>query len=258
VRGQFVGVEVEGAVATIRLDRPPANALDRAVALELQEAARSVAADPHVRAAVIWGGERIFAAGADIKAMVGYGPAEIEPDVSALEQACRDVEAIAKPVIAAINGYALGGGCEVAMATDFRFAAEDAKLGQPEIRLGIIPGAGGTQRLPRLVGLARARELIYSGRHVGAAEALSIGLVDRVLPAAEVYPAALEEAARWADGPTRALGAAKAAVHAAAELDRERGLRIEHDVFVRLFETRDKAEGMRAFLEKREPRFEGR
>ncbi len=258
MRGEFVRVEIEGAVATIRLDRPPANALSRAMSLELQHATRAVGQDETVRAAVVWGGERIFAAGADIKAMVAYGPTEIEPDVSALEQACRDLEAIPKPVIAAINGFALGGGCELALSADFRFAAEDAKLGQPEIRLGIIPGAGGTQRLPRLVGLARARELVYSGRHVGADEALAIGLVDRVLPPAAVYATALREAARWAEGPTRALGAAKTAVNAAAELDQDRGLRVEHDAFVRLFETRDQEEGMRAFLDKREPRFEGR
>jgi enoyl-CoA hydratase len=253
-----VRVEVEGAVATIRLDHPPANALRRAVSLELQEAARSVAADRGARAAVLWGGERIFGAGADIKAMADWGPAEVGRDVSALERACRDLEAIPKPVIAAINGYALGGGLELALAADFRFAAEDSRLGLPEIRLGIIPGAGGTQRLPRLVGLARARELVYSGRHVGAEEALSIGLVDRVLPPADVYATALAEAARWASGPTRALGAAKAAVNAAVELDRQGGLRAEHEVFVRLFETRDQKEGMRAFLEKRDPGFEGR
>ncbi|MEX2421604.1 MAG: enoyl-CoA hydratase/isomerase family protein, partial [Actinomycetota bacterium] len=169
--GEFVHLEIDGAVASIRLERPPANALSQAVSEELGEAARTVTGDPHVRAAVVWGGERIFAAGADIKAMVEFGPAEIEPDVGALDQACRDLEAIPKPTIAAINGFALGGGCEVALACDLRFAAEDAQIGLPEILLGIIPGAGGTQRLPRLVGLARARELILSGRRVGADEA---------------------------------------------------------------------------------------
>jgi enoyl-CoA hydratase/carnithine racemase len=258
VRGEFVRVEIQGAVATVRLDRPPANALGRAVSLELQEAARALAADASVRAVVVWGGERIFAAGADIKAMAGWGPAEVEPDVSALEQACRDLEAIPKPVVAAIAGYALGGGCEVALACDFRIAAEGAKLGLPEIRLGIIPGAGGTQRLPRLIGPGAAREMIYSGRHVDAEEALALGLVDRVVPGDRVYAVALEEARRWAEGPTLALGAAKAAVNAAAELDRAGGLRVEHDVFVRLFGTADQREGMRAFLEKREPGFEGR
>lgn len=258
MQGRFVRVENEGSVATVRLDRPPANALGREVSLELSRAAEEVAADQGVRAVVVWGGERLFAAGADIKAMAEWGPAEIDPDVSALERACRDLEAVPKPVIAAINGYALGGGLEVALAADFRFAAENATLGLPEIRLGIIPGAGGTQRLPRLVGLSRARELIYSGRHVGAGEALAIGLVDRVLPGAEVYATAVEEAGRWANGPTRALGAAKAAVNAAMQGDQTTGLRVEHDVFVPLFDTRDQKEGMRAFLDKREPGFEGR
>ena len=258
MRGRFVRVEAEGAVATIRLDRPPANALGREVSLELSEAAGAVAADPDVRAVVVWGGERLFAAGADIKAMAEWGPAEVDPDVSALEQACRDLEAVPKPVIAAVNGYALGGGLELALAADFRFAAEDAKLGLPEIKLGIIPGAGGTQRLQRLVGLARARDLIYSGRHVDAEEALGIGLVDRVLPPAEVYATAVEEARRWASGPTRALGAAKAAVNASMQGDQASGLRVEHDVFVPLFDTQDQKEGMRAFLEKREPGFKGR
>lgn len=254
----YVRTQTQGAVATIRLDRPPANALGRAVSLELQEAARRVAEDPEVRAVVVWGGERIFAAGADIKAMAEWGPAEVDPDVSALEQACRDLEAIPKPVLAAVNGYALGGGCELALACDFRIVAEDASLGLPEIRLGVIPGAGGTQRLPSLVGLARAREMILTGRHVRAEEALAIGLADRVVEADRVYETALEEAARWATGPTLALGAAKAALNAAAGLDRASGLRVEHDVFVRLFGTHDQREGMRAFIEKREPRFEGR
>ena len=258
MEGEFVRTRTQGAVATIRLDRPPANALGQAISVELQEAAHEAAEDPEVRAVVLWGGERIFAAGADIKAMAEWGPAEIDADVSALEQACRDLEAIPKPVLAAVNGYALGGGCELALACDLRIVAEDAKLGQPEIRLGVIPGAGGTQRLPRLVGLGRAREMIFTGRHVGAEEALAIGLADRVVPADRVYPTALEEAARWAAGPTLALGAAKAALNAAVELDRASGLRVEHDVFVRLFGTHDQREGMRAFLEKREPRFEGR
>jgi len=256
VQGEFVRVEREGPVATIRLDRPPANALNLAVSLELQRAAAAVAGDPEVRAVVVWGGERIFAAGADIAEMVDQGPAEVEPQVAALERACRDLEAVPKPVIAAISRYALGGGFELALACDLRIAGADAKVGLPEIRLGIIPGAGGTQRLPRLVGLGRARELIYSGRHVEAEEALQLGLVDHVVPPGEVYPAALAEARSWANGPTRALAAAKAALLAATDL--APGLSVERREFLALFETRDKTEGMRAFLEKREPSFEGR
>lgn len=255
---EFVQVTGDGAVATIRLDRPPANALARPVSLELQAAAGAVAADGSVRAVVVWGGERIFAAGADIKAMVGYGPAEVAEDVGALERACRDLEAIPKPVIAAINGFALGGGCEVALACDVRIASAGAELGLPEIGLGIIPGAGGTQRLPRLIGLARARDLILSGRRVGAEEARSIGLVDRIVAGADAYPAALEEARRYAAGPTRAYAAAKRALAAATDEALGRGLRVEHEAFVPLFDTHDQEEGMRAFLEKRDPDFQGR
>lgn len=255
--GEFVRVEVEGGVATIRLDRPPANALAEPVSRELSEAAKAVASDVDVRAIVLWGGERIFAAGADIKAMVDYGPEDIAVDVGALEQACRDVEAIPKITIAAINGFALGGGYELALTCDFRVAAEDAHVGLPEILLGIIPGSGGTQRLPRLVGLARARELVLTGRRVGAAEALATGLVDRVVPPADVYPAALEEAGRFARGPSLAYAAAKRAL-AAADRVLPEGLEVEREAFVPLFATADQEEGMRAFLDKREPRFEGR
>jgi enoyl-CoA hydratase/carnithine racemase len=255
--GEFVRVVPDGAVATIRIDRPPANALSRAVSSELSDAADAVAGDERVRAVVVWGGERIFAAGADIKAMVDYGPEDVAPDVGALERACRDLEAIPKPVIAAVNGFALGGGCEVALACDLRFAAEDAQLGLPEILLGIIPGAGGTQRLPRLVGLARARGLILDGRRVEASEALAIGLVDRVVAPGDVHATALEEARRYAGGPTLAYAAAKRAI-AAAGPELSRGLDVEREAFLPLFATRDQEEGMRAFLEKREPEFEGR
>jgi enoyl-CoA hydratase/carnithine racemase len=255
--GDYVRVERDSAVATIRLDRPPANALSREVALELSEAARAVATDD-TRAVVIWGGERIFAAGADIKAMADLGPDEITAHVGALEIACRDIEAIPKPVIAAINGFALGGGCEVAISCDLRFAAEDARLGLPEIRLGIIPGSGGTQRLPRLIGLAAARRLILSGDHVAADEALRIGLVDRVVPRTEAYAVALEAARAYAEGPTLAYAAAKRSLAASLGTDLETGLGVERDAFVQLFATQDQQDGMRAFLEKRDPRFEGR
>jgi enoyl-CoA hydratase/carnithine racemase len=255
--GEFIRIDTDDGVATIRIDRPPANALARAVSLELSEAAETVTGDDAVRAVVVWGGERIFAAGADIKAMVGYGPEEVAEDVGGLEQACRDLEAIPKVTIAAINGFALGGGLEIALACDFRFAAQDARLGLPEIKLGIIPGSGGTQRLPRLVGLAKARDLIYSGRQVPAEEALEIGVVDRVAPADEVYRVALDQARTFATGPSLAFAAAKRAL-AAADRPLEEGLRVEREAFVALFATRDQEEGMRAFLDKREPRFEGR
>lgn len=254
---EFVRIERNGAVATIRLNRPPANALAREVSLELSVAAKEVGADDGVRAVVVWGGERIFAAGADIKAMVDYGPDEVASDVGALEEACRDVEAIPAITIAAVNGYALGGGCELALSCDFRFAARDARIGLPEVRLGIIPGSGGTQRLPRVVGLPRARDLVYTGRHVDAAEALEIGLVDRVADGTDVYAVAMEQAATFAKGPSLALAAAKRAL-AASGLTLEQGLAVERAEFSPLFATRDQKEGMRAFLDKREAEFEGR
>jgi enoyl-CoA hydratase/carnithine racemase len=255
--GEFVRIEKRGAVATIRLHRPPANALAREVSLELSAAAKEVTADDGVRAVVVWGGERIFAAGADIKAMVEYGPEEVAADVGALEQACRDVEAIPTITIAAIDGYALGGGCELALSCDFRFAARDARIGLPEVRLGIMPGSGGTQRLPRVVGLPKARDLVYTGRQVDAAEALEIGLVDRVADGGDVHALAIEHATAFANGPTLAYAAAKRAL-AASDRSLEQGLAVEREAFVQLFATRDQKEGMRAFLDKREPEFEGR
>ena len=256
--GEFVRIDTDGGVATIRLDRPPANALARAVSLELSEAAGTVAGDEAVRAVVVWGGERIFAAGADIKAMVDYGPDEVASDVGALEQACRDLEAIPKVTIAAINGFALGGGLEVALSCDFRFAAEDARLGLPEIKLGIIPGSGGTQRLPRLVGLAKARDLILhgpaGGRRRGARDRARRPGRRRRTRSTGV---AVDEARAFAAGPSLAYAAAKRAL-AAADRPLEEGLRVEREAFVALFATRDQEEGMRAFLDKREPKFEGR
>jgi enoyl-CoA hydratase/carnithine racemase len=255
--GEFVRIQKDGAVATIRLDRPPANALAREVSLELSVVAKDVSADEGVRAVVVWGGERIFAAGADIKAMVEYGPEEVASDVGALEQACRDVEAIPAITIAAINGYALGGGCELALSCDFRFAGQDARIGLPEVLLGIIPGSGGTQRLPRVVGLPKARDLVYTGRHVDAAGAIEIGLVDRLADGTDVYALALEQATAFAEGPTSAYAAAKRAL-AASDRPLEQGLAVEREAFVALFATRDQKEGMRAFLDKREPGFEGK
>ncbi|HEX9123882.1 MAG TPA: enoyl-CoA hydratase-related protein [Actinomycetota bacterium] len=256
--GEFVRLETEGRVATIRLDRPPANAMSEHVALELWDVSREVADDDRIGAVVIWGGEKRFSAGADVKEMAEFGPRDIEPVVGALEGAFRHIEAIPKVVIAAVNGYAFGGGCELALCADFRFAAEDAAFGQTEIKLGIIPGAGGTQRLPRLIGLPRARDIVYTGRQVPADEALAIGLVDRVLPPDGVYPTAVEEAARYASGPLRALRAAKLSLNAAAQESQERGLEVERDAFRDLFSSEDQKEGMRAFLEKRDPGFRGR
>ena len=256
--GGFVRLELDEEVATIRLDRPPANAISRQVSEELRDAALDAGGREDVGAVVVWGGPKIFAAGADIKEMADRGPEDVRPMVSALGDALLVLEEIPKVTIAAIEGYCLGGGCELALACDFRFASREAQLGQPEIAIGIIPGAGGTQRLPRLVGHARARELIYSGRRIGAEEALRIGLVDALALPGHAHQVAAEAAHRYASGPTRALAAAKEAMNAAALGDVRRGLGVERDVFVGLFDTEDQKEGMRAFLEKRGPRFTGR
>ncbi|MBP2703350.1 enoyl-CoA hydratase/isomerase family protein [Microbispora sp. RL4-1S] len=256
--GEFVSVEIADHIATIRLDRPKMNALSRQVQLEIAEAAALVDADAEVHAVILYGGERVFAAGADIKEMAGMSYADMAVHSRTLQDCFTAVARIGKPVIAAITGYALGGGCELALCADFRVAGESARLGQPEITLGIIPGAGGTQRLPRLVGPARAKDLIFTGRHVTAAEALAIGLADQVVPDPEVYTAALELAATFVGGPAAAVRAAKQAVDRGLETDLDTGLEIERLQFAGLFATDDAREGMTAFAEKRRPTFTGR
>jgi enoyl-CoA hydratase/carnithine racemase len=247
--GEFVRVETDQAVATIRLDRPPMNALNAQVQGEIAAAAAQVTADPDIRAAIIYGGEKVFAAGADIKEMAEASYGQMAADTRRLQDSFTAVAKIGKPVVAAVTGYALGGGLELALCADFRVAGESARLGQPEILLGIIPGAGGTQRLPRLVGPARAKDIVYTGRFVGAAEALAIGLVDKVVPDAEVYQAALALVARYANGPAIALRAAKQAIDEGLEVDLDTGLEIERLNFAGLFATEDQRTGMRSFVE---------
>ena len=258
--GEFVRLEIDGAVATIRLDRPKMNAVNAQLRDELGEAARAADADPAVRAVVVYGGERVFAAGADIKEMAEIPYAEALDHCRKLQRAFDAVAAIGAPVIAAITGYALGGGLELALCADFRVVGESAKVGQPEIQLGVIPGAGGTQRLPRLIGPARAKDLIFTGRHVGAEEALAIGLADKVVPDAQVYDAAKELAARYAEGPAIALRAAKEAIDRGLEVDLTTGLEIERMHFAGLFATEDQKTGMRTFVEEGpgKARFAGR
>ncbi|CAG7608077.1 enoyl-CoA hydratase/isomerase family protein [Actinacidiphila bryophytorum] len=244
-----VTLEVDDGVGTVRLDRPPMNALDSAMQDRLKEVAREAAARPDVRAVVLWGGEKVFAAGADIKEMQGMSYEDMVDRSGPLQEAFTAVARIPKPVVAAVTGYALGGGCELALCADIRIAADNARLGQPEILLGLIPGAGGTQRLARLVGPSRAKDLIFTGRMVGAAEALSIGLVDQVVPAGEVHASALAWAARLARGPAYALRAAKEAVDAGLETDLDSGLALEKSLFAGLFATADREIGMRSFIE---------
>jgi enoyl-CoA hydratase/carnithine racemase len=246
--GEFVSLEITDNIGTIRLNRPKVNALNDQVTEELAAAARAAAAD-EVRAVVIYGGERVFAGGADIKVMAEAGYAEMTARAARLHEAMNVLAGLGKPVVAAITGYALGGGLEVALAADFRVAGESARLGQPEILLGVIPGAGGTQRLPRLIGPAKAKDLVFSGRMVSAAEALAIGLVDQVVPDVEVYSAAVDMVKRYVAGPALALRAAKQAIDAGLGVDLATGLELERVQFAALFGTEDQRAGMRSFLE---------
>ncbi|MBR8742351.1 enoyl-CoA hydratase/isomerase family protein [Nocardiopsis sp. MG754419] len=251
--GEFVRVESDPenpAVAVIRIDRPKAlNALNGRVTEEIAEAAARVSVDDSVRAVVLYGGERAFVAGADIKEMAELTHAAMLEYSRALQNALTAVARIPKPVVAAISGYALGGGCELALCADFRVAGVKARLGQPEILLGVIPGAGGTQRLPRLVGPAKAKDLVFTGRQVRAEEAERIGLVDRVVADEEVYSAAVALVAAYADGPAVALAAAKEAIDRGLETDLDTGLEIERLHFSGLFSTEDQKAGMRSFVE---------
>ena len=256
--GEFVKLEISGGIGTIRLDRPPMNPLNTQVQEELRAAAHSATGNDEVKAVIVYGGAKVFAAGADITEFTSVSYQEMATRVVALSGAFDAVARIPKPVVAAITGYALGGGCELALACDWRVVAEDAKLGQPEIKLGIIPGAGGTQRLARLIGPAKAKDLIFSGRMVDAAEALRIGLADRVVPAADVYATALAMVQPYVTGPSLALRAAKLAVDGGLSMDLASGLALESHLFAGLFATDDRVEGTTAFVEKRKPTFTGR
>jgi enoyl-CoA hydratase/carnithine racemase len=247
--GEFVKLEVDDGVGTIRIDRPKVNALNDQVAGEIGEAVDAVAFDESVRAVVLWGGERVFAAGADIKEMSVRDAVTMYRYIGRFQDVYTRLERLPVVTIAAVNGYALGGGCELTLACDIRICAEDARFGQPEILLGVIPGAGGTQRLPRIVGVGRAKELIYSGRMVDAEEALRIGLVNEVVPAEEVYERALKVAKRYARGPTVALQAAKQVIQNGIDVDMTTGLLLERQAFAALFSTEDQKIGMDTFVE---------
>ena len=246
--GEFVTVTTDDAgVATLRLERPPVNALNSQIWGELGEAAQHLTDDDNIGAAVIWGGPKVFAAGADIKQMQGMDFQEFFARGGALQQAFEALARVPKPTIAAVNGYALGGGCELAMTADFRYAADNAKLGQPEILLGVIPGAGGTQRLTRLVGTQKAKEIVYGGGMYSAEECLAMGLVDKVFAADEVYDRALEAARKYAQGPY-ALRMAKKAIDEGVEMDLSAALRLETTLFTACFATEDRRIGMDTFV----------
>ncbi|MGN0066009.1 MAG: enoyl-CoA hydratase/isomerase family protein [Nocardioides sp.] len=246
---EFVHIEVADGVATLRLDRPKMNAISFQVQAELRAAAAEVTERDDVRAVVLWGGERVFAAGNDVKEMAEMSYADMVKASASVSSAVTAVARIPKPVIAAVNGYALGGGCELTLAADVRFAADNATFGQPEVLLGIIPGAGGTQRLSRLVGPSKAKDIIFTGRHVKAAEALEIGLVDQLHPAEEVYAKAVEWARQFSGAASLAVRAAKESIDRGLEVDLDTGLEIERQQFAALFATEDGVGGLRSFVE---------
>jgi len=253
-------VERQDHVATITLNRPDVlNAQNTPMRRELMAAFSALRQDEDVRAIVVTGaGERAFSAGADIREFLEPpAPTQFREQRKRLDYR-GEMDRCPQPIIAAIRGFALGGGLELALACDIRIAAEDAQLGLTEINLAIIPGGGGTQRLPRVVGRGKALEMILTGARVPAAEALRIGLVERVVPIAELMPAALALARTLADKAPVALRYAKEAVVSGLELPLADGLRLENDLSTLLRTTEDRAEGARAFVEKRKPRWSGK
>lgn len=248
VAGELTRVELEDGVAVLRLDRPPVNALNLQMQREILAAARWMSEASEVRAVILYGGQRMFAAGADIKEMAAMSYQEMADASHLLQESFAAVAAIPAPVVAAVTGYALGGGCELALCADLRVAGERAKLGQPEVLLGVIPGLGGSQRLPRLVGPSRAKDMILTGRYVGAQEALGMGLVDRVVEDSAVLDEAMGLARAFAAGAPRALAAAKRAIDHGLDVDIRTGCEIERQEFAGLFATEDRSIGMESFL----------
>lgn len=246
--GTLVHVERDGAIGIIRLDRPPVNALNSQMHGELAAAATELDADLAVRAVVVHGGPKAFAGGADIKEMADLGPAEISVFGKALTRALDAIARIRVPVVAAVTGYALGGGLELALAADFRIVADDARLGFPEITLGVFPGAGGTQRLPRLIGTAAAKRMIFTGRPVRGQDAVTLGLAEEAVPTDQVLDRAMALARQLAAGPTAALAAAKRSIDDGMDTDLATGLRIESAAFASLFATEDQKTGMASFI----------
>ena len=255
-----VRYEVDGFIATITVNRPQAlNALNRQTLNEIGWALRDADNDQRIRCVIVTGaGEKAFVAGADIAEMADQGATEAR-GFAAAGRAVGDVlEGMQKPVIAAVNGFALGGGCEIALACDFIYASDKAKFGQPEVNLGVIPGFGGTQRLARRIGQGRAMELVLTGDLIGADEALRMGLVNKIVAAAELMAETKKCAEKIAQKGPLAIAYARRAVRKSAELSLPAGLDLEAELFALLFATQDQKEGMRAFLGKRPAKFEGK
>jgi len=244
-----VAVDIVDGLATIVLKQPPVNALDAGLVSELVGAAALIRQSEQARVLIITGGDKVFAAGGDVKEMSTWDYQRAVRDSSALGDACTAISRLPIPVVAAINGFALGGGLELALAADLRVCAANAKLGFPEILLGLIPGAGGTQRLPRVIGDSRAKELILTGRTVRADEALAIGLVDRVVEPDQVLAEAHRLVEPFLTGPAMAIRAAKEAIHQGQQVSLDSGLEIERALFAGIFATEDREIGMRSFIE---------
>jgi enoyl-CoA hydratase len=247
-------LEVEGKIAVLSLNRPPVNALNRKLFEELYEALDYVERQDGIKALIVAGkGEKAFAAGADITEMTGLDAEGMAQMNAVSRRAFERLENLTKPTIAAVNGLALGGGCELALCCDFRICSENARFGLPEITLAIIPGGGGTQRLQRLIGQAKAKELLYFGEMIGAADAVACGLANKAVPPAELLDACKEWAAKLAAKPAVAMRMMKAAVNAGADTDLKSALTLEAACFGTVFSTYDRQEGMNAFVEKRKP-----
>lgn len=256
---QFLLCEIEENVAVVTINRPPVNPLNTQVLQELHDLMSELEENEDVRSIVLTGaGEKAFVAGADINQMLELDHIGMMDMNSVSRKALTKIENLSKPVIAAINGLALGGGCELALACDLRISSEKAKFAFPEVGLAIIPGAGGTQRLQRLVGQTLAKELLYFGEMIDAQRALDIHLINAVVPVDQVVSTAKEWAKRLAQKPVVAMRMLKTAVNAGANVDLETALTLEAACFGNAFATEDRKEGMQAFVEKRKPVFSGR
>jgi len=257
---QFLLYSKEEGIGIVTVNRPESlNALNGEVYTELYELFQEIENDQGVRVVILTGsGERAFVAGADIAEMQPQSSIEIRDFIDKARRASDRVYTMSKPVIAAVNGFALGGGCELAMCCDLRVASEDAKFGQPEINLGIIPGAGGTQRLSRLIGMTRAKELIYTGDFIDANTAYSFGLINKVVSPDNLMTEARELAQKILSKSSIALSRAKEAITSGAEIDLSSGLDLEAQCFALCFATEDQKEGMAAFMQKRKPEFKGK
>lgn len=256
---EVIQLTKEDGVAVITLNRPPMNPLSSQVYRELSLAVDEVQNDASIKAVIITGaGNKALAAGADVSEMARLTPVEVYQFCQGSRIALEKIENLKKPVIAAVSGIAFGGGCELALACDFRLAADNAKFGQPEIGLGIIPGNGGTQRLPRLIGVAKAKELIFLGEPIDAATAEKIGLVNKVVPADSLLEEAQKLARKLASKPVMAMQMAKEAINTGINLDIGSALTLEIQDFITAFASADAQEGIGAFLEKRKPSFTGK